>query len=311
MKMKEVIFPKKIKNKATIAVVTPAGAIEKGQLDTTLAFLKKQGFKIVLGEHVYAQKDKGYIYGGTEKQRLKDLQWALNGDFDVIWTTRGGYGCAHLLQQLDLKKFKKKPKFFIGYSDVTVLQSLLLKSGFGSVHGQSIKMPSSGVSRASYEMIIDVLKGEKPTYTLSANQRNKKGWVKGQLVGGNLAMIYSLMGTEYQFDFADKVLFIEDIGENFYALDRMLMNLELAGVFKKIKGLIVGGMTQMGNEKNNKNYLQPFDATAYDLIAERLEKYDFPMAFGMSNGHIFDNFPLLLGAEVQLEVKKKVKISFK
>jgi muramoyltetrapeptide carboxypeptidase len=115
----------------------------------------------------------------------------------------------------------------------------------------------------------------------------------------NLALIYALLGTKYSFDFKDKILFIEDIGENFYALDRMIMSLELAGVFNKISGLIVGGMTNMGDEKENQQYEESFDEFAYKLISDRISKYDFPVVFGFPNGHIKDNRPLIIGGNVK------------
>ncbi|KUY15790.1 LD-carboxypeptidase [Elizabethkingia miricola] len=309
--MKEIVFPNKIKKGSTIAVITPAGAIEPGQLDKTLELIKSKGFEPVLGSNVYSKYSNGYSYGGTPEERLADLQWALDGDFGAIWTTRGGYGCAQLLQQIDLKKYRKNPKYLIGYSDVTVLQSYLLKNGFASVHGQSIKTSSQGVSEASYEGIFNILSGKKTQYIIENNSLNKKGKAKAQLVGGNLAMIYSVMGSKYSFDFKDKILFIEDIGEQFYALDRMLMNLELNGVFGKIKGLIVGGMTGMGDEKTNEHYESSFDPMAYKIITQKLDKYDFPVAYGLPNGHIFDNQPLIIGAEVEMNVKDKAQITFK
>ena len=130
------------------------------------------------------------------------------------------------------------------------------------------------------------------------------------MIGGNLALIYALLGTAYSFNFKDKILFIEDIGENYYALDRMMISLDLAGVFRQIKGLIVGGMTNMGNEKDNKNYEESFDEFAYQIISERLKKYDFPTVFGFPNGHIYDNRPLIIGAKVTLKSDKKVEVNF-
>lgn len=293
-----------------VAVVTPAGAVKHGQLDKTLTFLDKQNIEVVLGKNVYAQYENGYTYGGTIEQRLHDLQWAMDGDFDAIWTTRGGYGCAHLLQNINLRKFRKKPKYLIGYSDVTVLQSFLLNKGFASIHGQSIKTGSFGVSDESYKKIIGILSGQKPTYQVEPSEWNRSGQATGQLVGGNLSMIYSIFGSRYEFDFKDKILFIEEVGENYYALDRMLMNLELNGVFKKIKGLIVGGMTLMGEEKTNENYEDSFDTKAYEIVKQKIESYAFPVLFKMPNGHIFDNLPLIMGAEVKLKVGKENQLQF-
>lgn len=309
--MKKMIFPKPLKKGAKIAVISPAGAVDTTQLEKGIALIKSKGFKPVLGEHLYTKFSNGYNYAGTEKERIKDINWALNDkEIGAIWASRGGYGCQHLIQHLKLKGFAENPKWYIGYSDNTVIQSYLSKKGFASIHGQTIKTSSFGVTDESYELIFDILKGKTPQYSLKSHELNKKGNIEGELVGGNLALIYALLGTRYSFDFKDKILFIEDIGENFYALDRMIMSLELAGVFNKIKGLIVGGMTNMGDEKDNKDYEASFDGFAYKLISERISKYKFPVVFGFPNGHIRDNRPLIIGGNVKVKSESKVKIEF-
>ena len=305
------IFPKPLKKGDKIAIISPAGSVTPTQLEQGLKMIKNKGFEPVLGKHLYTQYANGYNYAGTEKQRLKDINWAFNDkEISAIWASRGGYGCQHLLSGLDLKQFQKKPKWYIGYSDNTVIQSYLLKKGYASIHGQTIKTSSFGVTDESYDLVFDILKGKTPEYIIKSNKYNKKGNIEGEIIGGNLALIYALLGTKYSFDFKDKILFIEEIGENFYALDRMLMSLELAGVFKKIKGLIVGGMTNMGNEKENKQYENSFDEFAYQLISERISKYKFPVVFGFPNGHIKDNRPLIIGGKIKMKVGDRVKIEF-
>lgn len=309
--MQNMTFPNSLKSGDKIAIISPAGSVVAAQLETTLELIKEKGYEPVLGDNLYANYQNGYSYAGTEKQRSDDLNWALNDkDIAAIWASRGGYGCQQLIEHLKLSEFKKNPKWLIGYSDVTVLQSFLFKKGFASIHGQSIKTSSLGVSEKSYELIFDILKGKKLTYKIGSNKNNRVGEAFGVLVGGNLALLYALLGTPYSFDFKDKILFIEEIGENFYALDRMLMSLELAGVFKKIEGLIVGGMTNMGKEFDNKAYEEPFDPFAYQLIAERVAQYNFPTVFAFPNGHIYDNRPLIIGAEVKIKVSDKVEIKF-
>ncbi len=160
-------------------------------------------------------------------------------------------------------------------------------------------------------LLLIFYRGKSLKYNLNSNQLNRKGNCEGELIGGNLALIYALLGTKYSFDFKDKILFIEDIGENFYALDRMIMSMELAGVFNKISGLIIGGMTNMGDEKENKQYEESFDGFAYQLISDRISKYDFPVVFGFPNGHIKDNRPLIIGSEVSLKIGKTVSLNFK
>lgn len=306
------IFPKSLKKGDKIAIISPAGAVEPSQLEKGIQLIKSKGFVPVLGENLYTKFSNGYNYAGTEEQRTQDVNWALNDpDISAIWASRGGYGCQHLLENLNLKGFAKNPKWYIGYSDNTVIQSYLLKKGFASIHGQTIKTSSFGVSDESYDLTFNILKGKALKYTLKSNHFNKEGNADGELVGGNLALVYALLGTKYSFDFKDKILFIEDIGENFYALDRMMMSLELAGVFTKIKGLIIGGMTNMGDEKENKQYEESFDEFAYKLISDRISKYSFPVVFAFPNGHIHNNIPLILGAEVSLKAGKNVSLTFK
>lgn len=304
-------FPKSLKKGDKIAIISPAGSVEENQLEKTLALIKSKGYEPILGENLYTKFQNGYSYAGTEEQRIKDINWALNdSEISAIWASRGGYGCQHLIEHMDLKEFKKNPKWYIGYSDNTVIQSYLLKKGFASIHGQTIKTSSFGVTEESYDLTFDILKGKYPKYKIESTENNRVGEASGTLVGGNLALIYALLGTKYSFDFTDKILFIEDIGENFYAMDRMIMSLELAGVFKKIKGLIVGGMTNMGKEGENKSYEESFDPFVNQQIANRVSKYDFPTAFNFPNGHIFDNRPLIIGSEITMKVGKDVKIKF-
>lgn len=309
--MKEIIFPKPLKKGDKIGIISPAGAVEKSQLENTLNLIQENGYEPVLWKYALGKFQNGYNYSGTEKERISDLNQALNDDeISAIWATRGGYGCQHLLRHLKLSKFRHNPKWYIGYSDNTVIQSYLLKNGFASVHGQTLKTSSFGVSAESYDLIFDILKGASPKYLVEENQFNKTGKAEGILVGGNLALIYALLGTKYSFNFKDKILFIEDIGENFYALDRMLMSLDLAGVFRKIKGLIIGGMTNMGSEADNENYEKSFDSFAYEIINQRLKNYNFPSIFGFPNGHIFENRPLIIGSNVKIEVGNKAEVRF-
>ncbi|MBW3524299.1 LD-carboxypeptidase [Chryseobacterium sp. NKUCC03_KSP] len=305
------IFPKSLKKGDKIAIISPAGSVEPTQLEKGIDMIRSKGFEPVLGEHLYTKFSNGYNYAGTEGQRLKDINWALNdSEISAVWASRGGYGCQHLVEGLNLKEFTKDPKWYIGYSDNTVIQSYLFKKGFASIQGQTIKTSSFGVTEDSYDLLFDILKGKRPKYSLGSNQFNRQGNIEGELIGGNLALIYALLGTKYSFDFKDRILFIEDIGENFYALDRMMMSLELAGVFKKIKGLIVGGMTNMGDEKDNKQYEESFDEFANKLISERIAKYNFPTVFDFPNGHIKDNRPLIIGSQVKIKVNDKVKVEF-
>ena len=309
--MKKIIFPRSLVKGDKIAIISPAGFVEKSTVERMLKFIESNGYKPIFGQHTFGSYDHGYKYAGTEDERLSDLNWALNDtEISAIWTTRGGYGCMHLLQKLSLKNFWEKPKWFIGYSDNTAIQSYLLKKGFASINGQTLKTSSFGVSEESYDETFQILKGKLPNYKIEKNHYNKGGSADGTLVGGNLTLVYALLGTKYSFDFTDKILFIEEIGENFYALDRMIMSLELAGVFKKINGLIIGGMINMGDENENKDYENSFDEMAYQIISERISKYKFPTLFGFPNGHIFENKPLIMGSNISLKVGKINQVKY-
>ena len=309
--MRTTVFPASLEKGDKIAVISPAGSVNEIQLEKGLELIKSKGYEAVLGPNLYTEFSHGYSYAGTETERISDMNWALNdSEIAAVWTSRGGYGCQHLLPHIKLSGFRKNPKWYIGYSDNTAIQSYLLKKGYASLHAQTIKTSGFGVSDESYALTFDILEGKLPSYEVPDNRFNRRGSVSGQLVGGNLALIYALLATPYSFDFKDKILFIEDIGEKFYALDRMLMSLELAGVFKKIKGLIVGGMTLMEDENDNKDYERSFDDFAYSIISERISGYDFPVLFGFPNGHIFENWPLIIGADVKVEVGDSSIITF-
>lgn len=297
-----IIFPNALKAGSKIAIISPAGAVEENQLSSNIKIIEDQGYEVVLGKHLYNQFNFGYSYAGTETERISELQWALNEpSISGIWASRGGYGCQHLIQHLKISKFRNHPKWYIGYSDNTVIQSYLLRKGFTSIHGQTVKTSTFGLSPESYAGIFNLLKGQMPKYVLPSSHQNHMGKAEGTLVGGNLALIYSLMGTPFGFKFKNNILFIEEIGEQFYALDRMLMSLELAGIFKQIRGMIVGGMTNMGKEHSNPQYQAPYDNFAYEIIAQRVSQYDFPIIFGFPNGHIYDNQPLIIGAKTIIE----------
>ncbi len=310
--MNDVIFPEKLKKGSKIGIISPAGYVEPSQLESTLKIIRDKGYETVEGKYVYGKYQHGYPYSGTEKERISDLNWALNDpDLSAIWASRGGYGCQHLLRYLKLSGFRKNPKWYVGYSDNTVIQSFLLKKGFASIHGQTVKTSSFGVDSGSYEGIFQIFNGKKPEYQIANSELNRKGRAEGQLIGGNLALIYALLGSSYSFKFKDRILFIEEIGENYYALDRMLMSLDLAGVFRQIKGLIIGGMINMGKEAENPEYESSFDSFSNKIISERISKCDFPVIYEFPNGHIYQNHPLIIGANISMEVGKKITVKYK
>ena len=188
------IFPASLKKGDKIAVISPAGSVEESQLQNGLNLVRTRGYEPVLGKNLYTKFSKGYNYAGTEKERISDMNWALNDpEISAIWASRGGYGCQHLMGHLKLSEFRKNPKWYIGYSDNTVIQSYLLKNNFASIHAQTIKTSGFGVTPEGYDLTFDILKGKFPKYSIQSNSFNKSGTADGELIGGNLALIYALL----------------------------------------------------------------------------------------------------------------------
>ena len=189
-------FPKSLGKGGKIAIISPAGSVIESQLELGLKLIEKAGFESVFGKNLFANYARGYSYAGTEEERISDLNWALNDDeISAIWASRGGYGSQHLLRHIKLSKFRKDPKWYIGYSDNTVIQSYLLKNNCASINGQTLKTSSFGVSPESYDFTFDILRGNFPAYEIKNHPLNKRGDVSGVLVGGNLALVYALLGT--------------------------------------------------------------------------------------------------------------------
>lgn len=291
-----------------IAIISPAGSVKIEQIDINIKFIENQKWIPILGKNAFNEYFFGYNYAGTEIERVEDFQWALDQEnIKAIWCTRGGYGGVHLIDKLDFSKFKKFPKWLIGYSDNTVFHQYLSSKNIPSLHACVLKNLPQGHSKGSFKSITSVLKGKDLHYKIKSEKYNNSGKAKGILSGGNLSIIYSLMGSNTIDNFANKILFIEDWLENWYHLDRMLMCMERAGVFKNLCGIIVGGFTKM-DDKTQENYEQKYDARSYDIINYRLKKYTFPKIYGFPAGHIYDNRALVFGKEVLLDVNEEFTI---
>lgn len=304
--VKKLIQPSHLKKGDTIIILAPAGRIKsKESIEAGIELAKKWGLVVTYGKHLYTINN---TFSGTDKQRLEDLQNALdNPTIKAIWSARGGYGTVRIIDYLDFTQFKKHPKWIIGYSDVTVLHNKLHNLGYQSIHGQ---MPSTlDLEDSTQEKSILSLKkslfGENLKHKLKASERNRKGKSNGQLVGGNLSILYSMLGSETTLDTSGKILFIEDVGEALYHIDRMMISLKRAGYFKNCEGLIVGDFRLKKNQGNK------FGKTLKDIILEAVEGTDFPVVFDFPAGHVDDNRTLILGSTIELKVTdKKTKISF-
>jgi muramoyltetrapeptide carboxypeptidase len=290
---KKMITPPYLQKGDTIAIVSTARKNIEDNLKPTIDLLEGWGLKVKLGRTIGLDY---YQLAGTDEQRTADFQEQLdNPNIKAIWCVRGGYGTVRIIDKLDFTKFKKSPKWIIGFSDVTVLHSHLNRMGFESLHAI---MPVS-VARATEEAkdsFCKALFGEQLAYTLTCDALNHQGQVKGELVGGNLSILYSLLGSESAIDCNNKILFIEDLDEYLYHIDRMMMNLKRNGCLSSLKGIIVGGMTKM-----NDNEI-PWGRNAMEIIEDAVTGLDIPIVYNFPAGHIQDNRALIFGRQISLSV---------
>jgi muramoyltetrapeptide carboxypeptidase len=290
------ILPSYLQKNDTVAIVSTARKISLDEIQPAIQLLENCGLKVVVGETIGLE---AHQFAGSDAQRTADFQKMLNNPkIKAIWCARGGYGTVRIIDQLNFTAFKKHPKWIIGYSDVTVLHSHLHNLGFETLHAT---MPIN-VSTNSEEALSSLKKslfGEQLSYEIITSEGNKLGKRKGELVGGNLSMLYSLLGSNSSINTANKILFIEDLDEYLYHIDRMLMNLKRNGYFDNLNGLIVGGITKM-----NDNTV-PFGKTAKELISDAVSEYNFPVVFDFPAGHLDDNRALVFGKQIILNVSKK------
>lgn len=297
--------PPFLKANDKVAIVAPAGRVFEAELLENIRFLESLGLTPILSENLFNEYYDGYHYAGKVEDRLSDFQTALNDDdIKAIWCARGGYGSVHLLEDLNWNGFLQNPKWIIGYSDITAIHNRVNNMGIATIHGLTIKKLNADYTVETFESLKTALFGEKLNYKIQTNPLNKEGKTSGRLAGGNLSLIYSLTGTEMVLKGDDLILFIEDWHENWYHLDRMLMNLKLTGLLSKIKGLIVGSFTKMDVEEENSEYDSPYDSESYRIIHNFIKDLKIPVCFGFPAGHIGDNRALILGSEVQLNVGK-------
>jgi muramoyltetrapeptide carboxypeptidase len=226
-----------------------------------------------------------------------------NEEIKAILCARGGYGTIRIIESINFKSFLKKPKWIIGYSDITILHSIVNTYGIASMHATMPKTIKKS-NDPSFDKLLSALKGKKISY-IEKHNLNIPGKCKGIITGGNLSILCSLIGTPYEIDTDNRILFIEDLNEYLYKLDRMMMQLQLAGKFDKLKGMIVGGMTTM------KNTITPFGLTAYEIIQEHISDFEIPVIFDFPAGHVEKNMPLKLGCHIKMEVSdKKAVVEF-
>lgn len=279
-----------------IIIVSTARKISKDEIQYAIDEFESWGLEVVFGVNLF---EEDHQFSGTQQQRLADFQNALDDEsIKAIICARGGYGTVQLIDELDFSQFIKSPKWIVGYSDVTVLHNHINQNfQIETLHAtMPINFPAN--SKESILSLNEALFGGALAYNFEYSKKNIKGKATGGIVGGNLSIIYSLIGTSSQINTKGKILFIEDLDEYLYHIDRMMQNLKRAGMLSEITGLIVGGMGDM-----NDNAI-PFGKTAEEIILENVSEYSYPVCFNFPAGHIKNNQAVIMGRDVELEVKK-------
>lgn len=295
------MLPKFLQPGDKIVLIAPAKAIEAEYIDYAIQLIEANGFEVILGKHCRGRHN---YFSGTVTERAEDLQWAINHpEAKAILCARGGYGCIHIVDKVDWSTFDKNPKWLLGFSDVTVFHQFLSQRGTASMHA-TMPLNFKENSEQAIHSLLGSLKGEFPSYTWETTQNNQEGICSGEIVGGNLTVLTGLIGTPYQPDYSNKILFMEDVGEYLYAIDRSLYQLKNAGVFNKINGLIAGNFSQV------KDTEVPFGSTLYEIILSHFKGMNIPIAFDYPGGHLDDNRAVPMGVKAQLKVGAKTASLF-
>ena len=289
------IRPNYLQKGDAVAIVSTARKVSKKELIPALAILKNWKLNVVIGTSIEAEEHQ---FAGNDNLRASDFQEMLdNPKIKAIWCARGGYGTIRMIDLLDFSNFKNNPKWIIGYSDVTVLHSHLHQLGFETLHAQ---MPVSIETKtaACVQSLKNSLFGNNTNITIPSEVSNVTGNAKGVLVGGNLSILYSLCGSSSSISTKGKILFIEDLDEYLYHIDRMLQNLKRNGMLDQLEGLIIGGMTQMHDNDIS------FGQSTEEIVLSICDDYNYPIVFNFPAGHIKDNRALILGRKAELIISK-------
>lgn len=281
-----------------IAIVSPSGALSATVVADAVAAIRSLGYNVEVMPHVLGCATS--VFAASDEQRADDLQEAITRhDIDAIICARGGYGAVRTIQRISPTVFANCDKWIVGFSDITAIHSLLSHSGVPSVHGPMLKfMSECGVRHTDVIRLFDILGGKAiEPVTFAAEEQNRCGTAEGTLTGGNLSIIYSLRATPADIVADGNILFIEDLSEYHYHLDRMMQNLRYSGVLEKLSGLVVGRFTGM------KDGATPYGSDAYGIIADAVSDYGYPVAFGYPAGHgDGPHTPLVMGSKVRLSV---------
>lgn len=285
-------YPAPLKEGDKIAIVSPAGKVDADYVHKACKVLNEAGWRVDIGPN--ALGDIG-SYSGNKYERYSDLSQALlDRDVRAIVCSRGGYGAVQLLEDLDVLPIEEDPKWIVGFSDISALHALMAKKGIVSVHGPMTKDISKGAYDEDNAMLFRILRGERPALSFPTSIYDRPGIASGRLLGGNLAVIAELFGTPFNVLKPDTILFIEDIAEPIYKIERILYQLRLGGVLPALRGLIVGQFT---DACENQNY-RCVEEMIYSMVAP----YSYPVAMNVPFGHVDHNVPIISGAMVTLRV---------
>lgn len=296
------MLPPNVQPGDKIALVAPARKISSEELQFSIEFIQKQGFEPVLAPHLYGVHHQ---YSGTDQERLSDMQWAIDqNEIKVVLAVRGGYGCLRWIDQLDLTRFLDHPKWIIGYSDLTVVHAKIVSSTpYASLHA-TMPLNFHKDEKATLSL-FQAIKGEPMEYTFEANGSLNMASVSGKLVGGNLSLLYAMIGSSTDTFTDDCILFLEDLDEYLYHLDRMLLSMKRSGKLSKLKALLVGSFTDL------KDNSIAFGKTIEEIIAEHTSDFNYPVFFNFPAGHQDRNYAIKLGAMASLEPQQNGTILFK
>jgi len=292
------IQPPRLKNNDAVTIVSPAGQIAPQLIDAASQALQRWGLRVKVGTHAAA----GYAgFAGADAQRCADLQAAINdADTSAILCTRGGYGCGRIVEAVDFSPLLQRPKWLIGFSDITVLHARLQRMWLQSIHGAMVKSFSEGGDAdQSVESLRQALFGELTGYDIAPHALNIRGTANGIVRGGNLSLLANVAATPDDIDTARVILFLEDAGEYVYHIDRMMNNLQRSGKLNKLAGVVVGRFSHM------KEAAILSGKTAYEIIADYVSPLNIPVCFGFPAGHEEPNAALYLGREIVLKVNQK------
>lgn len=278
-----------------VAIISPAGKIDREVVERGAELLHQQGFTVEIGRHAC---DRFGVFAGTDAARAADMQTVLDDpSVKAVFFSRGGYGCLRTHLRLDWSSFLRQPKWLVGFSDATVFHAHLARQRIASIHGVMTSwFARDGVPTADFRHMLELLAGKPPRYIIPPHALNRSGTARGTLAGGNLSILQSLRGTPLDLKPRGKILFIEDLGEYHYHLDRMMRNLQAGHVLEQLAGLVVGHFTGMKDGES------PFGLTAYEIIRDAVDPHDYPVAFGFPAGHASPNLPMLMGGRFSLDV---------